>query len=49
MINYADAPMTLSGNSDLYFNRSGITEVPAGFEPEIILWRVPESYNEVAL
>lgn len=49
VINYADAPMTLSGNSDLYFNRSGITEVPAGFEPEIILWRVPESYNEVAL
>ena len=35
MINYADAPMTLSGNSDLYFNRSGITEVPAGFEARL--------------
>jgi hypothetical protein len=40
--------MTLSGNTDLYFNRSGVTEVPAGFEPEIILTYVPDSYTEIA-
>jgi hypothetical protein len=39
--------MTLSGNSDLYFNRSGITEIPVGFEPEIILTYVPNSYVEI--
>ncbi|MHC5060458.1 MAG: pilus assembly PilX family protein [Planctomycetota bacterium] len=47
ILNYSDAPMTFSGNSDLFFNRSGITEVPAGFGPEIILHYISESYSEV--
>jgi len=47
IINYSDNEMTLSGNSDLYFNRSGIDEVPAGFVPEIILKYDASSYSEV--
>jgi hypothetical protein len=47
VVNYSDVPMTLSGNSDLVFNRTGITEVPAGFGPEIIMHYIPESYEEV--
>jgi hypothetical protein len=47
VLNYSDTPMNLSGNSDLYFNRSDITEVPAGFEPEIILHYDSSSYSEV--
>jgi hypothetical protein len=47
LINYSDAPLTLSGNGDLYFNRSGLTEVPAGFVPEIVLHFLPSSYSEV--
>ena len=47
VINYSDEEMTLSGNSDLFFNRSGLTEVPAGFEPEIVLDYNPSSYSEV--
>jgi hypothetical protein len=49
IINYADEQMTLSGNSDLQFNRSGTVEVPAGFVPEIILEYEPSSYSEVVL
>ena len=49
VINYSDDQMTLSGNSDLFFNRSGITEAPAGFVPEIILDYDPASYSEVIL
>jgi hypothetical protein len=49
IINYSDKDMTLTGNSDLYFNRSGLTEVPAGFIPEIILQYDPASYTEVTL
>jgi len=49
IINYADVPMDLSGNSDLFFNRSGLTEVPSGFGPEIILHYIPGSYTEVAM
>ena len=49
VINYSDTPMVLSGNSDLFFNRSGITEVPAGFEPEIVLHHDPASYDEPVL
>ena len=48
IINYADEEMTLSGNSDLYFNRSGTTEVPAGFVPQIILAYNPASYSEMS-
>ncbi len=49
VINYSDEEMTLSGNSDLYFNRSGTTEVPAGFVPEIVLQYNPSSYSEVLI
>jgi hypothetical protein len=49
IINYSDKDMILTGNSDLYFNRSGLTEVPAGFVPEIILQYDPASYTEVTL
>jgi hypothetical protein len=49
VINYSSAAMTLSGNSDLRFNRSGLTEVPAGFVPEIVLHYNPSSYSEVAI
>jgi len=47
VINYSGEEMTLTGNSDLYFNRSGITEAPAGFVPEIILEYDPDSYSEI--
>jgi len=47
IINYSDEDMTLSGNSDLYFNRSGTSEAPAGFVPEIILQYDPDSYSEM--
>lgn len=47
VVNYANTPMTLSGNSDLQFNRTGLTEVPAGFGPEIILHYIPSSYTEI--
>jgi len=49
VINYSDEDMTLSGNSDLYFNRSGTTEVPAGFVPEIVLEYDASSYSEVLI
>ena len=49
VINYADKAMMVWGNSDLYFNRSGLTKVPAGFVPEIVLKYDPASYSEVAL
>lgn len=46
IVNYSDEEMTLSGNSDLYFNRSGTTSSPAGFIPEIVLQYEPFSYTE---
>lgn len=49
VLNYSNEPMTLSGNSDLFFNRSGTDQMPAGFGPEIILYYVPSSYSEVVL
>ncbi len=49
IINYSNTPMTLSGNSDLYFNRSGTAEIPAGFVPEIVLQYDPNSYSEITL
>ena len=48
VLNYADTTMELSGNSDLYFNRFADTEIPVGFEPDIILQYDPASYSEVA-
>ena len=47
VLNYSGNPMTLSGNSDLFFSRSGTDQMPAGFGPEIILYYVPSSYSEV--
>jgi hypothetical protein len=47
IINYSEKEMTLSGNSDLYFNRSGLDELPAGFVPEIVMVYDPASYAEV--
>ena len=47
ILNYSGNPMTLSGNSDLFFNRSGTDEMPAGFGPELILYYVADSYSEV--
>ena len=49
IINYSDEPMIVTGNSDLFFNRSGTAQMPAGFGPEIILYYVPSSYSEVVL
>ena len=49
VLNYSDEQMTLTGNSDLFFNRSGLTEAPAGFIPELILEYDPESYSEPML
>lgn len=46
VINYANNTMTLSGNSDLLFNRSGLDQIPAGFVPQIVLYYVPSSYAE---
>lgn len=47
ILNYSGEPMVLSGNSDLFFNRSGITKVPAGFVPEIVVYYDPSSYEEI--
>ena len=49
IVNYSPVPMTLSGNSDLSFNRSGITQSPAGFTPELRLEYDPNSYSEIVL
>jgi hypothetical protein len=49
VINYSDTEMTLSGNNDLYFNRSGTTEIPAGFIPQIVLNYDSSSYSEIVL
>jgi hypothetical protein len=41
--------MELSGNSDLFFNRTGNTEIPVGFEPvlNIVIKYDPSDYDEV--
>lgn len=46
VINYSDEVMTLAGNTNLIFNRSGMQEVPAAFEPTKILTCIPDSYSE---
>jgi hypothetical protein len=38
--------MTVEGSSDIIFNRSGITEIPAGFIQEIVIHYNPDSYSE---
>lgn len=49
VLNYSDEPMELSGNSDLYFNRTGETEIPSGFEPvlNIVIKYDPSAYDEI--
>lgn len=46
IINYSQDPMTISGQSTLMFNRSGIESDPAGFLPNQILLFQPTSYSE---
>jgi hypothetical protein len=46
VLNYSDTTMELGGNSDLFFNRWAEIEIPAGFEPEIVLKYQHESYSE---
>ncbi len=47
VINYSDEKMTVVGSSDIVFNRSGITEIPAGFVQELVVHYNPEAYQEV--
>ncbi|OQY07488.1 MAG: hypothetical protein B6I25_01635 [Planctomycetales bacterium 4572_13] len=49
VLNYSDEPMELSGNSDLFFNRTGNTEIPVGFEPvlNIVISYDPSDYEEI--
>jgi hypothetical protein len=49
IINYANNEMYLSGNGDVYFNRSGMYEVPAGFAPQTIMLYNPASYAELGI
>lgn len=49
IINYSDTPMVVEGNAALNFDRPDTTQVPAGFEPDIILEYDPGSYLEVVL
>jgi hypothetical protein len=49
VLNYSPNAMVLTGNNDLFFNRSGTIEVPAGFETEIVLYYDSSSYSEVVL
>jgi len=49
VINYSDTETEITGNSDLYFNRSGTIHVPAGFVPQIILQYDASSYCETSL
>ena len=47
IINYSPEPMTMTGNTTLTFNRSGIETNPAGFVSNKQLAFVPASYSEV--
>jgi hypothetical protein len=47
VVNYSDAQMTLDGNTDLIFNRSGSSTNPPGFGPSKELIFQPGSYSEV--
>lgn len=46
LLNYSDTAMTFGGTANLLFNRSGLTEIPAGFEPELVLYYDSDSYSE---
>lgn len=49
VLNYSDNPMTMEGNSDLYFNRTGDTEIPDGFDSvlNIVVKYDPSNYDEI--
>lgn len=49
LINYADTPMDLQGNNDLYFNRPDADELPAGFVPDTTMRYDSDSYDELSL
>ena len=49
VINYADTPMTMHGNSTLLFDRYRLVETPAGFDTTRVLQYDPSSYSEVIL
>ena len=46
IVNYADDPMELGGQTSLIFNRSGAEKNPAGFGPQLVLSYMPDSYRE---
>lgn len=47
IINYSNETVSLSGNSDLNFNRTGINGKPVGFVSDIVLLYDSESYSEL--
>ncbi len=49
IINYSKTPMTLSGQSTLLFNRSGIGTTPSGFSSDITLEFQTNSYCDISL
>jgi type II secretory pathway pseudopilin PulG len=49
IVNYSNAALEMSGNSDLRFNRSGLSEIPAGFVPRTVMQYIPSSYSECGL
>jgi hypothetical protein len=49
VINYSQNKMELTGSSDLFFNRSGLDEIPAGFIPEVRVVLDRDSYSEPML
>ncbi len=50
IINYSDTqPVILSGQSSLFFNKSGIATNPAGFSPTTRLNYLPQTYAEPAI
>jgi len=49
IINYSDNIMSITGSTDLTFERSSETEIPAGFIPELILHYDSASYSEIVM
>ena len=49
VINYSDTKMTVVGSSDIVFNRSGITEIPAGYVQETVIHYSPTAYEEIVM
>jgi hypothetical protein len=47
LINDSPTPMDGGGDNDPLFNRSGLTEIPAGFVPPTVLRYDPSSCSEV--